>query len=126
MRALWRSGSAGICLATSSMALHPQSCNTLWRTFNCRPPKRHRQLPYALAYNAPATPDCRGPRAKASWSVRPNPVLRFPSSWRDGSRTHQVRCGEIGIARRGIDQAAELGREESLLESRPIEQDAIA
>src|SRR5260221_11234985 len=120
--ALYGAWLCGICLGAVSMALHHKLCHTLGGLFNLPHAETHTViLPYALAYNAPATPDAVARLATALGGS--DPVLGLHQLARRLGTPRSLR--EIGMPERGIDQAAELAVKNPYWNPRPIEQDAI-
>ncbi|RMZ82855.1 hypothetical protein DV737_g1900, partial [Chaetothyriales sp. CBS 132003] len=114
----------GVCLGTSSMALHHKLCHTLGGSFNLPHAETHTiVLPHALSYNAPAVPDAMAKLATA-----------LPDS--DGDATKGLNTlleklkvkralKDFGMKEEDIDKAAEIAVSNQYPNPRPLDKDKI-
>lgn len=114
----------GVCLGSSSMALHHKLCHTLGGSFDLPHAETHTiVLPHALSYNAPSVPDVMQKLAEA-----------LPES--NGDAIHGLNVlleklkvkralKDFGMREEDIDKAAELAVQAQYPNPRPLEQDKI-
>jgi len=112
----------GMCLASTSMALHHKLCHVLGGTFELPHAETHAVvLPHATAYNAPATPDAMRRIARA---------LGVDDAARgiyDLGRSLKIPMAlkQIGMPEDGIDRAVSLLQKDPYWNPRPIDDAAM-
>jgi alcohol dehydrogenase class IV len=112
----------GMCLATTSMALHHKLCHVLGGTFGLPHAETHAVLlPHTAAYNAPAAPDAMrriaatlGADDAASGLYELARKLDVPLALKD-----------IGMTAEGLDRATELALADPYWNPRPLEAEPI-
>jgi len=114
----------GVCLGSSSMALHHKLCHTLGGSFNLPHAETHTiVLPHALSYNAPAIPDAMEKLATV-----------LPGS--DGDATKGLNLlleklkvkralKDFGMKEEDIDTAADIAVSNQYPNPRPVEKAPI-
>ncbi len=121
-RAQYGAWLCGMCLASTSMALHHKLCHVLGGAFDLPHAETHAiVLPYATAYNAPAAPDAMrtiagalGAADAASGLYALARSLKIPLALKD-----------IGMPEDGIDHVVALATKDPYWNPRPLEADAI-
>lgn len=114
----------GVCLGSSSMALHHKLCHTLGGSFNLPHAETHTIiLPHAVAYNAPAITDTMEKLASV-----------LPGSDGDAIRGLNVLLDKLGVSRalkdfgmreEDIDKATEIAMSLQYANPRSMEGDGI-
>jgi alcohol dehydrogenase class IV len=108
----------GMCLATTSMALHHKICHVLGGTFGLPHAETHAiLLPHSAAYNAPAAPDAMRRVAAAL------PADDAPTGLYGLARSLGVPLAlkDIGMTAEGLDRATELALADPYWNPRPLE-----
>ena len=112
----------GMCLASTSMALHHKLCHVLGGAFDLPHAETHAiVLPHAAAYNAPAAPDAMGRIAAALGAEGAAQGLY------DLARSLKIPLAlkDIGMPEDGIESAVALTMKDPYWNPRPIEADGI-
>jgi len=114
----------GVCLGSSSMALHHKLCHTLGGSFNLPHAETHTiVLPHVLSYNAPAIPDAMAKLASA-----------LPESDGDATKGLNILLGRLkvkralkdyGMEEEDIDKAAEIAVSNQYPNPRKVEKGPI-
>lgn len=114
----------GVCLGSSSMALHHKLCHTLGGSFNLPHAETHTiVLPHALSYNAPAIPDAMEKLASV-----------LPGSEGDATKGLNVLLEKLqvkralkdyGMKEEDIDKAAEIAVSNQYPNPRKVEKEPI-
>ncbi len=121
-RALYGAWLCGMCLASTSMALHHKLCHVLGGAFDLPHAETHAiVLPHATAYNAEAAPDAMARIARALKADDPAAGLYGLAR----SLGIPLALKDIGMPAGGIDKVAALAAEDPYWNPRPIEADAI-
>lgn len=119
-KALYGAWLCGICLGSTSMALHHKICHTLGGSFNLPHAETHTVvLPHAVAYNAPAIPEAMVKLADA-----------LPNSDGDAIKGLNVLLDSLNVKRAlkdfgmpedGIDKATEIAMTSQYANPRALE-----
>jgi alcohol dehydrogenase class IV len=122
MMALYGAWLCGVCLASTSMALHHKLCHVLGGAFDLPHAETHAiVLPHATAYNAAAAPAAMARIARALKTDDPAAGLYVLAR----SLKIPVALKEIGMPADGVDKAAALTMENPYWNPRPLDADAI-
>ena len=123
-RAQYGAWLCGVCLGSSSMALHHKLCHTLGGSFNLPHAETHTiVLPHALSYNAPAIPDAMEKLASV-----------LPGSDGDATKGLNVLLEKLqvkralkdyGMKEEDIDKAAEIAVSNQYPNPRKVEKEPI-
>ncbi len=112
----------GMCLASTSMALHHKLCHVLGGGFDLPHAETHAiVLPHATAYNAPAAPAAMARIARAIG------VEAAGEGLYDLARSLEIPLAlkDIGMPQDGIERAVEMTMRDPYWNPRPLEADAI-
>ena len=114
----------GVCLGSSTMALHHKLCHTLGGSFNLPHAETHTiVLPHALSYNAPAIPDAMAKLASV-----------LPGSDGDATKGLNVLLDKLAVKRalkdygmkeEDVDKAAEIAVSNQYPNPRGLEKEKI-
>ncbi len=112
----------GMCLASTTIALHHKLCHVLGGAFDLPHAETHAiVLPHTTAYNAPATPEAMVRIARALGSED------APTGLYELARALQIPLGlrEIGMPADGIDRVVELALKDPYWNPRPLKAEPI-
>ncbi|MBC3194322.1 iron-containing alcohol dehydrogenase [Pseudonocardia sp. C8] len=113
---------AGTCLGSVGMGLHHKLCHTLGGSFDLPHAPTHTVvLPYAMAYNAAATPDVME-RIARRLGVTDAPGAVYDLVAAAGGPTS---LRQIGMSEDGLDRAAELATASPYPNPEPVTRDGI-
>ncbi len=120
--ALYGAWLAGTCLGAVGMALHHKLCHVLGGTFDLDHARTHAvMLPYAAAYNAPATPAAMARVARALGAD--DAVAGLAALGRSLAVPRSLR--ELGMPQDGLDRAADLAQKDAYWNPRPLLRDPL-
>ena len=112
----------GMCLATTSMALHHKLCHVLGGSFGLPHAETHAiLLPHSAAYNAPAAPDAMR-RVAAALGAEDAPTGLYELTRDLGV---PLALKDIGMTAGALDRATELALADPYWNPRPLEADLI-
>lgn len=122
--ALYGSWLCGACLGATTMSLHHKLCHALGGTLNLPHAPTHTVvLPYALAFNEPATPDA----VAALTRVLPGEGSPADRLWRLAGELDAPRSlAELGMKEADIDRIADEVTSRSYGNPRPVTYDAVS
>jgi alcohol dehydrogenase class IV len=121
-RAQYGAWLCGMCLATTTIALHHKLCHVLGGAFDLPHAETHAiVLPHATAYNAPAAPEAMERIARAIGAKEAAMGLYELAR----SLTIPLALKDIGMPKDGIDRAVALAVREPYWNPRALEADAI-
>jgi alcohol dehydrogenase class IV len=113
---------SGMCLASTSMALHHKLCHVLGGAFDLPHAETHAiVLPHATAYNAPAAPEAMEKVARALGVADPARGLYDLAK----SLNIPLALKDIGMPEDGIDRAVALVTKDPYWNPRPIEAEGL-
>ncbi|MCY4427926.1 MAG: maleylacetate reductase [Halieaceae bacterium] len=120
--ALYGAWLCGMCLGSSSIALHHKLCHVLGGSFDLPHAETHTAvLPHALAYNAPAVPTAMASLGLAMHTTTPAAAL-FDLAERMGAKT---ALKDLGMPADGIDRAVEITLKNPYWNPRELEAEGI-
>jgi len=123
--ALYGAWLAGVCLGSTSMALHHKLCHTLGGTFNLPHAQTHAvMLPHTAHYNHRAVPDVLAKIARAlggNHADEAGPLLFALNQALGLPRSLQA----LGLPEMGIAKAAQLAVANPYPNPQPVEHDAV-
>jgi maleylacetate reductase len=121
-RALYGAWLCGTCLGATTMGLHHKLCHVLGGTFGLPHAETHTiVLPYALAYNAPATPDALTALRRALDADDPPRAL-----WDLAGRLGAPRSlAELGLEETDLAEAAVQVAGQPYANPRPVTADGV-
>lgn len=114
----------GVCLGSSSMALHHKLCHTLGGSLNLPHAETHTIiLPHAVAYNAPAIADTMGKLASVLPGSEGDAIQGLNALLEKLEVSRALK--DFGMREEDIDKAAEIAMSLQYANPRPMEKEGI-
>lgn len=115
----------GICLGTSSMALHHKLCHVLGGSFNLPHAETHSiVLPHTLSYNAPAIPDVVSKLATVLPGSDNGDAVRGLNTLLEELQVMRA-LKDVGMKEEDIDKAADIALRDQYPNPRRVEREPI-
>ena len=114
---------SGMCLASTTIALHHKLCHVLGGAFDLPHAETHAiVLPHAAAYNSPAVPEAMEKVARALGRGGEAPAALY-----DLARSLDIPLAlkDIGMPKAGVERAVTLAMKDAYWNPRPLQRDGI-